>query len=71
MFIEDINDENHIKISFRSQNGFSCNEFANKHFNGGGHANAAGGRDDGPIEETIQKFKKLINKYKDNLITNK
>ena len=71
MFIEDINDENNIKISFRSQDGFSCNEFANKHFNGGGHANAAGGRDDGPIEETIHKFKKLINKYKDNLNTNK
>jgi len=71
MFIEDINDENNIKISFRSQDGFSCNEFANKHFNGGGHANAAGGRDDGPIEETIHKFKKLINQYKDNLITNK
>ena len=71
MFIEDINDENNIKISFRSQDGFSCNEFANKHFNGGGHANAAGGRDDGPIEETIHKFKKLINKYKDNLTTNK
>ncbi len=70
MFIEDINDENNIKISFRSQDSFSCNEFANKHFNGGGHANAAGGRDDGPIEETIQKFKKLINQYKDNLITN-
>ena len=71
MFIEDINDENNIKISFRSQDRFSCNEFANKHFNGGGHANAAGGRDDGPIQETIHKFKKLINKYKDNLTTNK
>jgi phosphoesterase RecJ-like protein len=71
MFIEDINDENNIKISFRSQDSFSCNEFANKHFNGGGHTNAAGGRDDGPIEETIHKFKKLINKYKDNLTTNK
>ena len=71
MFIEDINDENNIKISFRSQDGFSCNEFANKHFNGGGHTNAAGGRDDGPIKETIHKFKKLINKYKDNLTTNK
>ena len=71
IFIEDVNDENNIKISFRSQDGFSCNEFANKHFNGGGHANAAGGRDDGPIEETILKFKKLINQYKDNLTTNK
>ena len=71
IFIEDINDDNNIKISFRSQNSFSCNEFANIHFNGGGHANAAGGRDDGPIEETIMKFKKLITQYKDNLNTNK
>ena len=56
IFIEDIENENKIKISFRSQGSFSCNEFAKKHFNGGGHINAAGGTDVGPLEKTIIKF---------------
>jgi len=32
-----------IKLSFRSQLTFPCNEFAAEFFNGGGHMNAAGG----------------------------
>ncbi|UCH15512.1 MAG: bifunctional oligoribonuclease/PAP phosphatase NrnA, partial [Bacteroidales bacterium] len=35
--------DDHIKISFRSKGDFAVNEFAKKHFNGGGHLNAAGG----------------------------
>ena len=70
IFIEDMEDINKIKISFRSQGNFSCNEFANDHFNGGGHINAAGGIHNGPIQETINKFKKVINKYKNKLTNN-
>ena len=32
------------KSSFRSKGGFDVNSFARKYFNGGGHFNAAGGR---------------------------
>ena len=70
IFIEDMDDVNKIKISFRSQGNFSCNEFAQKYFNGGGHINAAGGIDNGPLEKTINKFKKEINKNKNKLIIN-
>lgn len=32
----------YTKVSLRSKGDFSCNEFANKFFNGGGHRNASG-----------------------------
>lgn len=61
IFIEN-KDEKIIKISFRSQGGFDVNEFARAHFNGGGHRNAAGGRSEVSMEETIDKFEKLVQK---------
>lgn len=59
IFIEN-KDENIIKISFRSQGDFDVNEFARMHFNGGGHINAAGGKSDLSLKETIEKFEKLV-----------
>ncbi|ARV05899.1 DHH family phosphoesterase [Polaribacter sp. SA4-10] len=63
IFIED-NDQNSIKISFRSKGKFSVNQFARNHFEGGGHDNAAGGKFDGSIEEIVTKFKALLPEYK-------
>ncbi|MFT3843987.1 MAG: DHH family phosphoesterase [Lacibacter sp.] len=57
------------KWSFRSKGGFDCNTFARKHFNGGGHFNAAGGESDESLEANIQLFKKVIKDYKDQLET--
>ena len=48
------------KWSFRSKGDFDCNTFARKYFNGGGHFNAAGGRDNDSLQETIRKFKQAI-----------
>lgn len=48
------------KWSFRSKGGFDCNTFARKYFSGGGHFNAAGGRDGQSIQDTINKFKQAI-----------
>lgn len=59
IFIEN-KDENIIKISFRSQGNFDVNEFARAHFNGGGHRNAAGGKSEISMEETIAKFENLV-----------
>lgn len=59
IFIEN-KDENIIKISFRSQGNFDVNEFARAHFNGGGHRNAAGGKSELSMEETIAKFENLV-----------
>ncbi|RTY95338.1 bifunctional oligoribonuclease/PAP phosphatase NrnA [Flavobacterium sp. GT3R68] len=61
MFIEN-KDEEMIKISFRSQGEFDVNQFARDHFNGGGHINAAGGRSDLSMIETIKKFENLVTK---------
>ncbi len=66
IFIED-QQKDFIKISFRSKGNFDVNTFARKHFNGGGHINAAGGRSDLNMEETIQKFRELLDIYKEEL----
>ena len=63
IFIEN-KDEKIIKISFRSQGGFDVNQFARDHFNGGGHSNAAGGRSETTMEETLKKFEDLVSKLK-------
>lgn len=59
IFIEN-KDEKIIKISFRSQGNFDVNQFARNHFNGGGHINAAGGKSEVSMSETIRKFEDLI-----------
>ncbi|WP_035670818.1 bifunctional oligoribonuclease/PAP phosphatase NrnA [Flavobacterium sp. 83] len=51
-----------IKISFRSQGDFDVNQFARDHFHGGGHRNAAGGKSEVSMEETINKFEDLVTK---------
>lgn len=56
-----------VKISFRSVGSFSVNEFAREHFNGGGHVNAAGGKSDENLQDTIERFKSLIIENKVNL----
>lgn len=61
IFIEH-KDEKIIKISFRSQGDFDVNQFARDNFNGGGHINAAGGKSNVSMEETIKKFENLISK---------
>jgi phosphoesterase RecJ-like protein len=59
IFIEH-RDENIIKISFRSQDDFDVNQFARNNFSGGGHINAAGGKSNLTMQETILKFENLL-----------
>lgn len=49
-----------VKMSFRSQGDFDVNVFARENFNGGGHANAAGGISEDSLDETITKFVSLL-----------
>jgi len=49
-----------VKMSFRSIGDFSVNNFARKHFEGGGHKNAAGGKSDESLEDTVARFSSLI-----------
>lgn len=60
LFLEN---EDKIKISFRSKGGFAVNEFSAKHFSGGGHHNASGGESKQTLKEAIRKLVELLPQY--------
>lgn len=66
IFIEN-RSEKIIKISLRSKGEFSVNEFSRNHFEGGGHHNAAGGKSDLSLTETVEKFISILPTYKNAL----
>lgn len=66
IFIEDAQ-QNIVKISLRSKGDFSVNLMSRSHFEGGGHTNAAGGKSDLPIKETVEKFISILPQYKSAL----
>lgn len=68
LFIEK---DDFIKASFRSKGNFPANEFSSKHFNGGGHLNAAGGKSRLDLDETLKKFTALLPEYKTHLLETK
>jgi phosphoesterase RecJ-like protein len=59
--------DNLVKISFRSKDDFSVKELAGRHFSGGGHRNAAGGRSHDSLELTVQRFLSLLPELKSSL----
>ncbi|MBG6128910.1 phosphoesterase RecJ-like protein [Aquimarina sp. EL_43] len=63
IFIENKGEEI-IKISLRSKGDFSVNEFSRNHFEGGGHNNAAGGRSNLSLSNTVEKFISILPTYK-------
>ncbi len=66
IFIEN-KQEGIIKISLRSKGDFSVNEMSRSHFHGGGHTNAAGGKSDLSLEDTVAYFISILPQYKDAL----
>ena len=54
---------NRIHVSFRSKGSFDVNQFARKHFNGGGHRNAAAADYYGSLEEAIAHFEQVLDEY--------
>ena len=56
-----------IKLSMRSKGDFSVNEFARKHFNDGGHKNAAGGSSNDGFDETVSRFEEIVKTYREEL----
>ena len=54
---------NRIHVSFRSKGSFDVNQFARKHFNGGGHRNAAAADYYGSLEDAIAHFEQVLNEY--------
>lgn len=66
IFIEKTSD-NIVKMSLRSKGDFSVNDMARTHFEGGGHTNAAGGKSDLSLKDTIAKFISILPDYKAEL----
>ena len=56
-----------IRLSFRSKDDFSVNDLSRKHFNGGGHTNAAGGTLNCSLDEAVEKLKSVLPEYKELL----
>jgi len=54
--------------AFKEHYILSVNEFARNYFDGGGHTNAAGGRSEVSLEETVTRFKSLLPNYKTQLL---
>lgn len=52
-----------VKMSFRSFGTLAVNEIASKHFSGGGHKNAAGGKSELSLAATEQKFLQVLKEY--------
>ena len=59
--------EKMIRLSFRSKGEFSVNHLARRHFKGGGHRNAAGGKSFLTMEETIENIESVIRQYQSSL----
>lgn len=55
--------EGETRMSFRSKGDFPANKVASDHFNGGGHRNAAGGRSDASVEQTVDKILQVLPDY--------
>lgn len=60
-------DEGYFKMSFRSKGKVNVNTMARSYFEGGGHINAAGGRSNLPLEETLRKLKNILPLYEKEL----
>lgn len=59
-----------VRLSLRSKGGFSVNDFAREHFNGGGHTNAAGGTSDTGLLQTVLNFERIVKQYEKQLNSN-
>ncbi|MBK8338604.1 MAG: DHH family phosphoesterase [Flavobacteriales bacterium] len=49
-----------VKISLRSKGALPVDQFLSAHFDGGGHANAAGGQSTSPLPDVVARFMELL-----------
>jgi bifunctional oligoribonuclease and PAP phosphatase NrnA len=59
-----------IRLSLRSKGEFSVNDLARKHYNGGGHRNAAGADSFLSMELTLKHFESILEEYRPVLSNN-
>ncbi len=58
-----------VKMSFRSVGDFDVNAFARKYFSGGGHKNAAGGKSEVSLDETLVQVLNAVNENRNDLVS--
>ena len=58
-----------VRISLRSSGNVPVDQWAKKHFGGGGHKNAAGGISTSGLAATITKFETVVKEYQSTLTT--
>lgn len=56
-------DTNMVKISFRSKGNIPVNTFSKNYFEGGGHINAAGGKSNLSVDETVKLIKTKMHDF--------
>lgn len=59
-----------VKLSLRSKGDIDVQDMCKKHFNGGGHRNAAGAYSHDGLRATIDKFKSILPEYKEQILKN-
>lgn len=57
-----------VKLSLRSKGDLDVQDICRKHFNGGGHKNAAGAYSFESLKSTLDKIKNLLPQYKDAIL---
>lgn len=62
--------DDHVKVSFRSKGSFPVNQFSEENFNGGGHLNAAGGEIYVSLQQAMDTFEALLPTYEKQLKNN-
>ncbi len=62
VFLSEDIQKDFVKMSFRSKGDVDVSRICREYFNGGGHINAAGGRSDASIHDTIAEIKKILEK---------
>jgi phosphoesterase RecJ-like protein len=60
-----IEDKDKVKMSFRSFGDVTVNDIAAENFDGGGHKNAAGGVSRLSLDDTVAKFREIVNNHKE------
>lgn len=60
-------EEDVIRVSLRSANGFHCREMAERFFNGGGHDDAAGGKLPFPMQSAVATLNEALEAFKEEL----
>lgn len=60
---EDTETQGLVWVSMRSVDHYHCDELARKHYNGGGHANAAGGKLFGGLQEAERITREVIKEF--------